>query len=89
MGVFSLPPRGQVNGKCPSAEVFQVLLPKVATRRQHFLMRYLIQFLVSTGVQLISHTPFALGLQEIASAIPRRLYILPGVFPLRLSQCVR
>lgn len=51
MGVVSLHPGGQVNGKCPSAEVFQVLLPNVATRRQHFSMRYLIPFLVSAGVQ--------------------------------------
>ena len=70
-----------MNGKCPSAEVFQVLLPKVATRWQHALLDNLVFSFYWSRVDFRG----SVCLQEI----PRRLYILLGVFPFRLSQCVR
>ena len=57
--------------KCPSARVFLLLLPKAATKRQHFFMRHCFDCFVlanliffSVGVELIS-VVFVSGLQEL------------------------
>ena len=44
---FTDSPTDAVNIKCPREQVFQLLLPKVATRRQHFLMRHCFSFVIN------------------------------------------
>ena len=63
-----------------SAQVFQLLLPKVATRGQHFSSStFFGNFFL---IELISDSVFVLGVQELDSVINRCTAVLLGdLFP--------
>ena len=71
-----------MNIKYPAAQFSMVLLQKMATRRQHFLMLTPFQFfpiifsLFSFGIDFISDTAFVLGVQDLDSVMHSHVSVL-------------
>ena len=81
-----------MNIKYPAAQFSMVLLQKMATRRQHFLMLTPFQFfpiifsLFSFGIDFISDTAFVLGVQDLDSVMHSHVSSLSGSFS-RIGDC--